>query len=659
MIRSVKLPRQGREAAVRPSSFDEKENTVEIIFSTGARVQRRTWDGEVFQEELDMKPKSIRLERLKNGAPFLKDHNRYSIDSQIGIVEDAKVIDGVGYARVRLSKSPEMKRYVDDIKDGILKNVSVGYRIHKLIEEKNGDGTQRILRAVDWEPEEISCITIPADAASQVRSSDKQDSYEVELTTEGEKEMSGTTTENKAGGDVSTRSAATTEVPAPVVTVNVDEVAQRAVEAERTRVQEVGAAVRAAKLSGEEAKRFLEGKMSADQARKEILDVLEKRDQATNTNATHVEVVAEHDRIEVRSQHIADALANRYEPTIHKITDHAKAFRGISLVEVARMCLEARGVNTRSMRPDDIAKAAMAPVIRGGMLTSSDFTSILENVQNKVLRAAYAQAPKTWEGFVRQTQVNDFKEISSLGLGDAPALEEVGESGEIKRGKMSENKEKYRVKTYGKIVPVSRQAIVNDDLNAFSQITAKLTRAAADLESDLVYALINANPTMADGNALFSVAHGNLAGVNAAIAIGPLGLGRAAMRRQKGMDGAKINVFPKILLVPATQETLADQYVSQITPEAASSSNPFGQGGSTRLAVVAEPRLDDTSTTAWYLAAGKDQIDTIEMAHLTGQEGPYLETKNGFDVDGVEMKVRLDVGVQVVEYRGLYKNAGV
>lgn len=473
--------------------------------------------------------------------------------------------------------------------------------------------------------------------------------------------MSNKVTETNAGGAVSTRSAATTEVPAPVASVDTEAVKREATEAERVRVQEIGVAVRAAKLTEAESKRFLEGTMSVSEARKEILDVLSKRDQSTQTNASHSGIVvgAEHDRIEVRSLHIADALTSRFMPSAHKITEQASAYRGMPLVEIARLCLEARGVNTRMMTPDQVAKQAMLPVIRGGTLTSSDFTLILENVQNKVLRNSYAQAPKTWMPLVRQTQVNDFKEIGSYGLGDAPALEKVPESGEIKRGAMSENKEKYKVETYGKIVPISRQAIVNDDLNAFSRVTEKLTRAAADLESDLVYGIINANANMADGNALFSSAHGNLAAVNAAIGIGPLGIARAAMRRQKGMDGAKINITPRYLLVPATQETLADQYVSAITPESAGNVNPFGPGGSTRLQVIAEPRLDDTSTTAWYVTADQGQVDMLEMAHLTGQDGPYLETKNGFDIEGVEMKVRLDVGVQVVEYRGLYKNIGV
>ena len=76
------------------------------------------------------------------------------------------------------------------------------------------------------------------------------------------------------------------------------------------------------------------------------------------------------------------------------------------------------------------------------------------------------------------------------------------------------------------------------------------------------------------------------------------------------------------------------------------------------LAVIAEPRLDTVSTNGWYLAASPNQIDTIEYAYLEGQQGAYIETRNGFDVDGVEIKCRLDFGAKAIDWRGLYKNPG-
>ena len=69
-------------------------------------------------------------------------------------------------------------------------------------------------------------------------------------------------------------------------------------------------------------------------------------------------------------------------------------------------------------------------------------------------------------------------------------------------------------------------------------------------------------------------------------------------------------------------------------------------------------RTNRPSETAWYLAASPNQIDTIEYAYLEGQQGAYIETRNGFDVDGVEIKCRLDFGAKAIDWRGLYKNPG-
>src|SRR5690606_4648979 len=78
------------------------------------------------------------------------------------------------------------------------------------------------------------------------------------------------------------------------------------------------------------------------------------------------------------------------------------------------------------------------------------------------------------------------------------------------------------------------------------------------------------------------------------------------------------------------------------------------------LAVIAEPRLDPASgAIPWFLFANPATIDTIEYAYLEGQEGVYIETRMGFDVDGVEVKARLDFGAKAIDWRGMYRNPGV
>ena len=207
------------------------------------------------------------------------------------------------------------------------------------------------------------------------------------------------------------------------------------------------------------------------------------------------------------------------------------------------------------------------------------------------------------------------------------------------------------------MVAITRQTLINDDLDAFTRIPAMYGNSIAQLEPDVVWGIITANPAMADGTALFHANHKNLAGTGAALAVDAVGAARAAMAKQTGLDKKTVlNVRPAFLIVPASLELKAEQLVAQnLVPAATSSLVP--QSIRT-LSPISEPRLDAASATAWYLAASPNQIDTIEYAYLEGQQGAYIETRNGFDVDGVEIKCRLDFGAKAIDWRGLYKNPG-
>jgi hypothetical protein len=236
-------------------------------------------------------------------------------------------------------------------------------------------------------------------------------------------------------------------------------------------------------------------------------------------------------------------------------------------------------------------------------------------------------------------------------------LDKVNEGGEYKRGPLGEGKESYRVETYGKIISISRQVLVNDDLNAFTRIPQLFGVAAANLESDVVWGIINSNPNMGDGVTLFHANHKNLAAAGAVISVASLGVARKTMAVQTGIDGlTTLNVRPAFILVPAALEVTAEQLLA-VNMIPAKSTDVVPQSLRT-LTVIAEPRLDATSSTAWFLSANPGQIDTIEYAYLDGQNGVYIETRVGFDVDGVEIKARLDFGAKAIDWRGMYKNPG-
>lgn len=163
------LPVIFREAVVQATRAEEDQRTIDVLWTTGATVRRRSfsfWDDDVqeYDEELVVSDEAVRLDALNSGAPFLDSHSQFSLDDVIGRVEpgSAKLKGGKGYATVRLSRTPNHANVVQNIMDGIIQNVSVGYRIHKITEIQRKDKV--LLRRVDdWEPLEISAVAIGAD----------------------------------------------------------------------------------------------------------------------------------------------------------------------------------------------------------------------------------------------------------------------------------------------------------------------------------------------------------------------------------------------------------------------------------------------------------------------------------------------------------------
>lgn len=603
-----------------------------LSFSSETPYTRSSWFDEPWVEILGHNADEVDLSRLNAGAPLLANHDRYSSGetsplASIGVVERAWLDGQIGRAEVRLSRRPEVAGLVQDIADGIVRNVSVGYQINeRTLLKQNAEGPDEY-RVTRWTPMEISLVDIPADATVGIGRS--ANFTVINLPEPGNQRKESVTM------DQTTNPVAKPEIDA-------DLIRQEAIVAERTRVAEINDAVRGLRLEQTFADELIGKGVSADEARRlSIAKAAERADDVTKPRLSSVETVV--DEVDTRRAAVAEALLHRYAPSQHKLTDMGRQFAGLSLIEIGRDLLSARGVNVRGMSRDQIATRAM--------LTTGDFPYILANVANKTLRQAYEAAPQTFRPFCRQVTAPDFKTIARNALGDAPSLEKVNEHGEYKYGSMSEAREQYSVATYGKIVALTRQTIINDDLSAFTRVPEMFGRAAADLESDTVWAIITANAAMADGTALFHANHGNLP-AGAAISVAQLGVVRAAMRVQTGLDGRKINVTPRYLLVPAALETIAQQYTSSAFTSAQSSNiNPFAG----TLQVIAEPRLDAASTTAWYMAADPGQIDTIEYAYLEGNQGVYLESKDGWEVDGVEFKARLDFGAKAIDWRGLAK----
>ncbi len=334
-----------------------------------------------------------------------------------------------------------------------------------------------------------------------------------------------------------------------------------------------------------------------------------------------------------------------------RVNDPHPAVRDIqrlNIVALAERFVSMAGKNCAGMGKGDVVRAA---------LTTSDFPLLLTGLTARSLRAGYQAAPATHTVWTGEREVADFRTQTLAQLSEAPSLEEVREAGEYTFGSFAEAAETFAVKTFGKIVRFTRQALINDDLGALTTVPAAQGAAARRLEADLVYSKLTANPKMADGTDLFHGDHGNLVSATA-LSVSSLSVARAAMRSQKGLNGLDfLDPQPRYLLVPVALETTAEQLVAS-TVDPSKQNDTQNPGWIRGLQVVADPRLDADSTISWYLAAAPSQIEGIVRAYLVGEGRPFLDQKEGWEVDSTDYKVRLDVGVGVIDWRALVKNPG-
>lgn len=678
----IDLPVIGRAATLQ--SIDAEARTVEVLWTTGARVARYSWArDEEFDEELVVDAKAMRLDRMNAGAPFLESHRSYSLDAVLGVVVDGsvRIEGGKGYARVRFSERAEVEPIWRDIVAGIIRHVSVGYRVHKFERTAGADrkdgGTRALYRAVDWEPMEISAVAIGADPGAHFRSEGPEalapcafvrvepaasaaTREEAEMPKDKETPAGGTPEAVRTEGNqpAATPTPAAPEARNEPAQPEMTAVARAAVEAERRRSADIRALCTRHALGNDFAEDLVARGVEIAEARNAVLDKLAERDplQGRVHEPAPAQARGTGERDVAYRDAVSAALLHRHNPGVHQLSDDAREFRGMTLIELARTVLDRHGISHRGMSKMDVAGAAFSMRAAVGYHSTSDFPAILANVLNKTLRGAYESTPRTFARWARRATITDFKPVQRTQLGGTPDLTKVLESGEFQYGTMGEGKEVYALATYGRIIGITRQTLINDDLDAFTRIPAAFGASAADLESDIVYSILIDNPDMGDGTALFHADHGNLAGTAAVVSEAALAAAYRQMGQQKGLEDRLIRVLPSFIIVPPGSRSVeARKQVTSTTPANTGDVNTFAG----RLEVIEEPRLiPGSGQDPWFLAADPNRIDTVEYAYLDGQEGVFTETRMGFEVDGMEVKARHDFAAKAIDWRGLWKNAG-
>jgi ATP-dependent protease ClpP protease subunit len=331
--------------------------------------------------------------------------------------------------------------------------------------------------------------------------------------------------------------------------------------------------------------------------------------------------------------------------------DTKNNYRGHTMMDIARECLAQAGISMRGMDKMQLVSAAFTH-------TGSDFPLLLANVSEKAMMKGYEEADETFQLWTAPGTLSDFKPGKRVDLNTFPALDKIQDGGEYRYATVGERGETVQLATYGKMFSITRQTIINDDLNAFTKLPRIMGRAAIRTVGDLVYAILTGNPAMSDGIALFHADHKNLLGA-LGITTTSVDAMRVSMAKQTDGNARSLNIRLAQILVPVALEGTAKVVMeSEFEVGAGAKNNTVPNSVRGTFEVISDARLDTASAQAWYGTANSGMHDTVEVSYLDGNQAPTLEQQDGWKVDGVEFKVRLDAGVKALDFRTMSKNPG-
>lgn len=658
---------QRTRAAFKPNTFNEATRTIDVVFATEAAVRMYDWEnGNYVDEILVCMPESGDLTRLNSSAPVLDNHYSYgkTSDCVVGVVESARFENGVGIATVRFSNSEKDTDLMNKVKDSIVTGVSVGYNVSEYTVERK-EGTRDVYRATKWQATEISFTPVQADINSRVRSDEQLNEVVInEETTEIEEEVPPVVEdENEPQNDEENSNLNNKEMTEEERIAAENQTRSEAAKSERLRIAGIQKHVRALGLADGEAfaNGLIEEGVSLEVAMQRSLEQWEKANPLNSKpNAQQQQTDAEQTR-----SAMTNSLVLRINPNAASVMGEenvraAQDFKGMSLLRLAEESLIRSNVRTAGMSSREIAQGALTGMVRG-LHHTTDFPLLLGDTINRTLLAQYTLQTRTFMAWASRASFSDFRSVTRTRLSEIFGnLEAVQEGGEYKYGTLTESGETYSLAKYGKIIGITWESIVNDDLSAFTRIPQAFAAQAATKQSDIVYDILNSNPTMADGNKLFSTAHGNFKGTAGSLTAGGTLLSEASLAEaeiaflnQTDASGQFINSSPKFLIVGPKNKLVAQKLTSTNFTPATQATIAMPQF--TGLTPIVDPRIKNYE---WYLAADPQMIDTVEYAFLDGEQELFTEQRQGFDVDGVQVKARMVFGAKAIDWRGLYRNNG-
>lgn len=686
-----------RAIAPRPSTLREDDRSVEFVVSTEEPAV-------VFDyERMDFVPEVLVQSGMvlpsNKQVPFQDSHSRESVTDVLGSFRDLRQEGSVTVGRAYFSRRQKAYDAYQDVKDGHITDVSVGYEVtestwipegtRSFVGGREYAGPVRI--STRWNLKEVSLVSIGADKYAKVRA--EAAPAQQEPTPEKTLNPSATRADKISGGIRMNSKLYQLLISRGLAQGSTDEEALAFLNKLSTKDQEELRAMAAKPdaSKGETTKADIDAvREAAQRAERVRIEGIRKACEFPETRHLVDELIASGATVEAAQKLVIEELQRKATPlstprvtvtdtdgekftraatdamliralgarAVEKPADGADQMRGIGFYSLASECLRKNGINPAFMGRDEVITRALKLRSSSSIPSqnSGDFSYILANVANKAMMVGYNYAPSTYQLWCSIGSLPDFKSSRRVRLSDAPNLLETAEGAEIQHGVMSDTGESIQLVTYARKLVITRQALINDDLGAFDQIFRAFGARAANLVNSLPYAILAANANLADSVALFSTAATRLndASAGAAISSTTLGAGTAAMFGQSAPNGVKLNISPRFLLTGAAYKTQAEIVTGSVAmPDATYSAgvkNPFNT-----LVAIADANIPGN---AWYLAADPMLAPTVEVAFLNGNQAPTLTQEDTSTILGVDFTAFIDATAKALDFRGLYRNTG-
>jgi hypothetical protein len=664
--RSAKRTRQGGDLKLRIGTLNEDERSIESVISTDSPVR-------MFGENEILTIKGMKIRGGEETVVLLNAHKSADVEDIRGLVTDIREEGGQLIGKLNFDDDEKSLRAFAKVKSKSLRCVSVGYDVLEETYVRKGESLDIDGRSyqgpayvvTSWELGELSIVPIGADTKAKMLRQEPEFTTPNPTTTEVENVTQPNTPETPAPA-----------TPAPDVAAEQKRAAEQARRQERARIADLTAAARAARMSNEDLNAAIEDDATTVEAfQKRCLDLISERSKPQSTPKGDIPVQV--------TRNAVDGLVMRASQAI-VLSRYPKAkIEGIT-PEQEQLARQGGGSLHRHLRSiavelGDMALATAAPYeLINGFLnkrSSNHTTSVLSNIvldaQNKSIRAGYDLANVVWPTITSIRNVNDFKTINSLSLSNAGPLPEVSEAGEYAQGLLKDGKETYRVIRHGRILTITRETLVNDDMGALTQTPFMEGQSGALTVELMVLSFIHGvGQLMADGLALFSTANANYTSTGTALSVASLNVGINAVATQKDANDNVLGLIPTILLTSTAKDATARQLInSEVDPASSGTAlNPyrgrFGVVTSAQLSAGFTRTSGGTKTTyaaqpnGWYLITDPSVAPAIELAGIGGSITPRIEQEMEFNSDGLKNKTVLEVGGRVLDHRFIYKNNG-